>query len=193
MCARPRPALPASSRGIVACSKIVVVILAALAVNSVNSDALRAATAPRYPVFAIQSYLARCLALYAPPTTLAIADCDHAADQAFGLEEVDPQHRVRLHLAGQCVGVAAMVRDASVKLEPCSNAPTQIFALDGDSIILDANPDLVESRLSGWSALREPRSRVGPSHPRAPRNVRFIKVKSWLPTAGTGRARRCPR
>jgi hypothetical protein len=135
--------LPASSRGIVACSKIVIVILAALAVNSVNSDALRAATAPRYPVFAIQSYLGRCLALYAPPTTLAIADCDHAADQAFGVEEVDPQHRVRLHLAGQCVGVAAMVRDASVQLEPCSNAPTQIFALDGDSIILDANPDLV--------------------------------------------------
>jgi hypothetical protein len=90
-----------------------------------------------------RAYLGRCLAAQAPATTLVIADCDNAADQAFGVEELDPDHRVRLHLAGQCVGAQAMATGAAVRLEPCSDDPTQIFALDGDSIILDAKPELV--------------------------------------------------
>jgi hypothetical protein len=143
MRAHPRSALRSSSRGIVACPKIVAVILVALAVSSLNSDALRAATAPRYPIFTIKSYLGRCLAWQTASPTLVIADCDNATDQAFGVEEIDADHRVRLHLAEQCVGAESMAEEAVVSLQPCSDAASQIFVLDGDSIILDAKPDLV--------------------------------------------------
>ena len=143
MRARPEVALRSSLHGIAARREIVSAVLAGLAFGSLYLSALAADSGPRYPTFAIKSYLGRCLAAQAPATTLAIADCDNAADQAFGVEELDPQHRVRLHLAEQCVGAQAMAADAAVRLEPCSDAPTQIFALDGDSIILDANPELV--------------------------------------------------
>ena len=143
MRARPEVASRSSSPGIAARGKILSAVLAALAFGSLNSGALPADSASRYPIFAIKSYLGRCLATLAPATTLIIADCDNAADQAFGVEELDPDHRVRLHLAEQCVGAQAMAADAAVRLEPCSDAPAEIFALDGDSIILDANPELV--------------------------------------------------
>ena len=143
MRARLEVASRSSSPGIAARGKILSAVLAALAFGSLNSGALLADSASRYPIFAIKSYLGRCLATLAPATTLIIADCDNAADQAFGVEELDPDHRVRLHLAEQCVGAQAMAADAAVRLEPCSDAPAEIFALDGDSIILDANPELV--------------------------------------------------
>ncbi len=143
MRARLGVTLRSSAPGVAVRGIVVFAVLAGLALGSLNSSALRAATAPHYPIFAIKSYLGRCLAAQTPATSLVIADCDNAADQAFGVEEIDPQHRVRLHLAEQCVAAQAMAADAAVHLEPCSDSPTQIFALDGDSIILDAKPDLV--------------------------------------------------
>jgi hypothetical protein len=128
---------------VLARGKIIFAVLAGLAFASLNSSILPAETAPRYPIFAIKSYLGRCLAAQTTPPALVIADCDNAADQAFGVEEIDADHRVRLHLAEQCVGAQAMAADAAVRLEPCSDAATQVFALDGDSIILDAKPELV--------------------------------------------------
>jgi hypothetical protein len=143
MRARPEVASRSSSPGIAARRKIVSAILSGLAFGSLYSGGLAADSAPRYPPFAIKSYLGRCLAAQAPATTLVIADCNNAADQAFGVEELDPDHRVKLHLAEQCVGAQATAADAAVRLEPCSDDPTQIFALDGDSIILDTKPELV--------------------------------------------------
>ena len=153
MRARLEVASRSSSPGIAARGKILSAVVAALAFGSLNSLALLADSASRYPIFAIKSYLGRCLATLAPTTTLIIADCDNAADQSFGVEELDPDHRVRLHLAEQCVGAQAMAADAAVRLEPCSDAPAEIFALDGDSIILDANPDLscaCQTRSPSW-------------------------------------------
>lgn len=143
MRARLEVALQSSSLGIATRRKVMLTVLAALAFGSLNSDALFADSAPSYPIFAIKSYLGRCLAAQTSATRLVIADCDNTADQAFGVEELDPEHRVRLHLADQCVGAQAIAADAAVRLEPCSVALAQIFTLDGDSIILDAKPELV--------------------------------------------------
>jgi hypothetical protein len=76
MCARSEVAVRSSSpAGVTARCKIVSAVLAGLAFGSLNSGALLAASAPRYPVFAIKSYLGRCLsAAQTPPTTLVIAD-----------------------------------------------------------------------------------------------------------------------
>jgi hypothetical protein len=52
----------------------VAVVLIGVIFGTLNSSALLAATAPRYPVFAIKSYLGRCLGVQSPATTLAIAD-----------------------------------------------------------------------------------------------------------------------
>ena len=142
MCARLQVA-SRSSPTVAMRGKFLSAVLAAVVFGSLASSGLLAATAPRYPIFAIKSYLGRCLAVQTPATALVIADCDNAADQAFGVEEIDPQHRVRLHLAEQCVGAQAMAAGAAMRLEPCSEAPDQSFALDGDSIILDANPEFV--------------------------------------------------
>jgi hypothetical protein len=115
MRARPEVALRSSSPGVAARRKIVSAVLSGLAFGSLYSGALAADSAPRYPPFAIKSYLGRCLAAQAPATTLVIADCNNAADQAFGVEELDPDHRVKLHLAEQCVGAQATAADAAVR------------------------------------------------------------------------------
>jgi hypothetical protein len=138
----PQAALRSSPLNVMARGKIIFAVLAGLAFASLNSSIL-AERAPGFPIFAIKSYLGRCLAAQATPPALGIADCHNAVDQAFGVEEIDADHRVRLHSAEQCVGAQAMAAGAAVRLEPCSDAPTQIFALDGDSIILDAKPELV--------------------------------------------------
>lgn len=50
---------------------------------------------------------------------------------------------MRLGGAGACVTAASATEGAAVALEPCSASPMQIFDLDGDSIILDSDWDLV--------------------------------------------------
>jgi hypothetical protein len=99
--------------------------------------------AVRLPLFTIKSYMGRCLNM-TPPADLSIADCDGSVGQRFGIEERDPMHHVRVHGGGLCIGTQPPAADGSaVTLQPCSSLPEQIFDLDGDSILLDSNPDLV--------------------------------------------------
>jgi hypothetical protein len=141
--------------------------LAVLALAATTSAVLaqsvdNVAAPPPLPLFKIQSYMGRCLNI-APPTVtqqgaapsigaspiggleppLVIADCVGGLGQQFGIEELGPDHRVRLHGAGACIEAASATEGAAVALQPCSTSTQQIFDLDGDSIILDANPDLV--------------------------------------------------
>jgi hypothetical protein len=74
---------------------------------------------------------------------LSIADCDGSVRQQFGIQELHPNHHVRLHGAGACIEAASATDRAPVALQPCSASAGQIFDLDGDSILLDSNPDLV--------------------------------------------------
>jgi hypothetical protein len=98
--------------------------------------------AARFPLFTIKSYMGRCLNM-TPPAALSIADCDGSVNQQFGIRELDSMHHVQVHGAGGCIGAQAATDGAAVTLQPCSSAKTQIFDLDGDSILLDSNPDLV--------------------------------------------------
>jgi hypothetical protein len=105
------------------------------------------------PLFTIKSYLGRCLnmaspvlkleAVARPEPALAIADCDGSVQQRFGVAELDAAHHVQLRGAGACLEAASAIEGAAVTLEPCSASPLQVFDLDGDSIILDSNWDLV--------------------------------------------------
>jgi hypothetical protein len=109
------------------------------------------AAAPSFPLFTIQSYMGRCLNMTPPvlkpavnglEPALAIADCDGSVRQQFGVQELDPSHHVRLHGGGACIEAATATDGAAVTLQPCSVSAGQIFDLDGDSILLDSNPDL---------------------------------------------------
>ena len=104
------------------------------------------------PLFTIQSYMGRCLNMAprvvapevgGPEPALAIADCDGSVRQQFGIEELDAAHHVRLHGGSACVEAASATEGAAVALSQCSTSPGQVFDLDGDSILLDSNPDLV--------------------------------------------------
>ena len=130
----------------------------ALLMLAATSSAVRPQTAepssvaPSFPLFTIKSYLGRCLNMTPPvlkpeisglEPALSMADCDGSVRQQFGVQELDQNHHVRLHGGGACIEAAAATDGAAVALQPCSSSAGQIFDLDGDSILLDTNPDLV--------------------------------------------------
>jgi FG-GAP-like repeat len=122
----------------------------AAAASEVRSQSEGAAAAP-LPLFTIKSYMGRCLNITSENSlqvgglepALSIADCDGSVRQQFGIEELDRSHHVRLHGAGACIEAASATDGAAVALRQCSGSSGQVFDLDGDSILLDANPDLV--------------------------------------------------
>ncbi len=114
--------------------------------------------------FSAQSYMGRCLDFGPPPQTarfpVFIYDCNGTVAQQ--IEEFQPvvtrasvprvngiampqDHQVRLHAGTLCIGVDSEqpAEGMALFLEQCSLTPAQIFVLDGDSIILDSNRDLV--------------------------------------------------
>jgi hypothetical protein len=128
--------------------------LLALAATSlaVWSQSAAQPAAAALPLFMIKSYMGRCLNMTPPviapavgalEPALSIADCDGSVRQQFGIQELGPDHRVRLQGAGACIEAESATDGAPVALQQCSASPGQIFDLDGDSILLDSNPDLV--------------------------------------------------
>jgi hypothetical protein len=120
--------------------------------------------APNFPVFTVQSYMGRCLTFgQAAGSPVFIDDCANGVAQQISVEEFSPSvskpllpgtagvptpptaHQVRLHAGAQCLaaGPGQLVEGVAVALAPCSFAAGQIFVLDGDSIILDSDRDLV--------------------------------------------------
>ena len=117
-----------------------------------------------FPTFTVQSYMGRCLTFsQAAGSPVFIDDCANGAAQQIGVEEFLPSvtkplqpgavgvptpptaHQVRLHAGAQCIaaGPGQLAEGVPVVLAPCSFATGQIFVLDGDSIILDSDRDLV--------------------------------------------------
>lgn len=110
--------------------------------------------------------MGRCLDFGPPPQTAGspvfVYDCNGTVAQQIGIEEFQPvvtrtsapsvngivmphDHQVRLHAGTLCIGVDSEqpAEDMALFLGQCSLTPAQIFVLDGDSIILDYNRDLV--------------------------------------------------
>lgn len=102
------------------------------------------------PLFSITSYMGRCLDFGLPPhvpgAPVSINDCNGTVTQQVGVEEIPNlgAHQVRLRAGRSCIGTnsTSPVAGTALVLQACSNAAGQIFALDGDSILLDSNLDL---------------------------------------------------
>jgi hypothetical protein len=138
------------------------------------STASQATAGPPAPhPLSVRSYLGRCLDFGAPPlkagSPVFISDCNATAAQQVVLEEFTPpqtlpvahvggggltipqDHQVRLHAGNLCIAAASghPADNTPLKLEQCSFFPSQIFVLDGDSIILDSDRDLVVQLQNG--------------------------------------------
>jgi hypothetical protein len=118
---------------------------------------------PDFPMFTLRSYMGRCLAFgQAAGSPVFINDCANGAAQQIGVEEFLPSvsqplqgtagaptpptaYQVRLHAGAQCIaaGPGQLAEGVAVVLAPCSFATGQIFVLDGDSIILDSDRNVV--------------------------------------------------
>jgi hypothetical protein len=127
----------------------------------------RVGQAQNFPSFYIRNYMGRCLDFGQAPQTAGapvfIDNCGSIVEQQVGIEEFKPpviglaakpsftfprrptSHEVRLHAGSMCIAsnAAAPEHGSPVVLAPCSLAASQIFVLDGDSIILEANRNLV--------------------------------------------------
>ncbi len=120
--------------------------------------------AANFPTFTVRSYMGRCLTFgQAAGSPEFVDDCANGASQQIGVEEFAPivskplapsvvgiplpptSHQVRLHAGAQCLaaGPGQLAEGVALVLAPCSLANGQIFVLDGDSIVLDSNRDLV--------------------------------------------------
>ena len=155
------------------------------------------ARAQGFPTFSIESYMGRCLdygpAPLAGGSPVYIDDCNHIPEQQIGIEEFKPfvigqtddqlfagrptSHEVRLHAGNLCIaGSANPPRNATpVVLEPCSLEANQIFVLDGDSIILNANRELVVQLGRGDT---RPKARLSLGH----RYLSDIEFWDFIPT-----------
>lgn len=127
-----------------------------------------AAAQNAFPGFRFQSYMGRCMDVrggkQGAGSAVIIRDCNPlSAAQQLGIEEflavpgppgkalfsVPPpplphDHQVRLHVGGLCVAAnGPLASGTPIALATCAIAPEQLFDLDGDSILLDANRSLV--------------------------------------------------
>src|SRR5262245_29091679 len=116
------------------------------------------------PLFSITSYMGRCLDFGPPPqvpgTPVFINDCNGTVAQQVGVEEIPNlrAHQVRLRAGRLCIGANSTSPGAgtALVLQTCRNLVGQIFALDGDSILLDSNLDLVVQLKDGVTKSRTP-------------------------------------
>ena len=118
----------------------------------------------RAPLFSITSYMGRCLDFGPPPQVpgapVFINDCNGTVAQQVAVEEIPNReaHQVRLHAGRLCIGTnsTSPVAGTALVLQTCSNLAGQIFALDGDSILLDSNLDLSVQLKDGVTKRRTP-------------------------------------
>lgn len=116
------------------------------------------------PLFYFQSFMGRCLDYGAPPqvagSPVFIYGCNQTLAQQVGVEEMPRlgAHQVRLHAGSLCIGTESNppAAGSALALQGCSGQPGQIFALDGDSILLDSNLDLVVQLKDGVTKNRTP-------------------------------------
>jgi len=102
------------------------------------------------PLYTIKSYMGRCLDLgpspQVPGAVVSISDCDGTVGQKVAIQELVNlgAHQVLLRAGPLCIGANVIPPrvGAALVLQSCSNSAGQIFALDGDSIVMDSNLDL---------------------------------------------------
>jgi hypothetical protein len=124
---------------------------------------------PSFPTFYVKSYMGRCLDFGPPPqiadSPVFIYDCNRTIAQQVGIEELLPSitgapqaHEVRLHAGNLCIGARYPHKgnDVPLVLQPCSLTPEQTFGIDGDSILLASNRDLVAQLQDGRTNKRTP-------------------------------------
>jgi hypothetical protein len=122
------------------------------------------------PAFYVRSYVGKCLDFGTPPRQLNglpvfIYGCNGTVVQQVRVQEINERHEVILHAGSKVIGVTGMGTVASggpvltatgvtlqsgpmleLQDEPnplLGHSPGQVFALDGDSIMLAANRSLV--------------------------------------------------
>lgn len=103
--------------------------------------------------FVVRNYGGKCLDFGAPPHVsgepVFIYDCNGTAAQRVVPVEIDPDpadlHQVVLYAGDKVIGVMgnALIQQAPLELQDYNGSPGQIFELDGDSIILAADRQLV--------------------------------------------------
>jgi hypothetical protein len=138
---------------------LVTCLAAAIAIPSIAS----AQVAPA-PLFYFQSYMGRCLDYGAPPrvagSPVFIYGCNKTVAQQVGVEEIPSlgAHQVRLHAGTLCFGSDSNppAAGSALTLQACGGQGGQIFALDGDSILLDSNLDLAVQLKDGVTKSRTP-------------------------------------
>jgi hypothetical protein len=143
-------------------------MLAALSLLEMTQP-VRSSGQPAPPSFFITSYMGRCMDFGVSPQVVGnpvrIADCNQSPSQQASVEELLPtvnplatSHQVRLHAGSLCIAAKAdpPANGTPLVLAACSMAVGQIFALDGDSIILDSNRDLVVQLKDGITTPRTP-------------------------------------
>jgi hypothetical protein len=136
------------------------------------------------PVFSVRSYLGKCLDFGQaanPVSQVVIFDCNGSASQHITVEEVDSQHDVVLHAGSQVLGVnsgplvatlggsntvptggSTIVYGLELQARNTLTAITamgqrnQVFVLDGDSMILASNRNLVVQVQNGQGANGSP-------------------------------------
>jgi FG-GAP-like repeat len=108
-----------------------------------------------FPSFFLKSYEGRCLDVGTNPhaeSSVVLFDCNRTAGQQIGIQELRSPpnqplqpHAVLLHAGKLCIGTIGTppVADVTLQLEQCTGSAGQQFVLDGDSIILAANRNLV--------------------------------------------------
>ena len=157
-------------------------VLAFLATAGLANAQGEVGAAPAGPTFFVRSYTGKCLDFGPPPqvaaTPVFIYTCSGTVAQQVRIEEIDSRHDVILHAGSKVIGVkqtlvnrdvpatepaaaAAPVPEIPLELQNQANPLTifsrgQIFALDGDSIILAADHTLVVKVQNGRGANRTP-------------------------------------
>ena len=125
------------------------ILVAAMLIAAVAmSPGAGAATAPN--LFYFKSYMGRCLDFGPPPhmpgAPVFIFDCNGTVAQQVDVQELPTlgAYQVLLRAGNLCIGVdsAKIAVGEALLLQTCGNSAGQIFALDGDSILLDSNLDL---------------------------------------------------
>ena len=117
--------------------------------------------------FYVRGLASKCLTFDAKRAVVGgpvfLSACDNGPGQQIGVHETVPKlvneaarpgpgkiwpvqrYEVVLMARNLCIGAEAnvLVNNVPLVLQECANSPAQVFALDGDSIILAANRDLV--------------------------------------------------
>jgi len=153
----------------------VMLSLSLLSTGVVSSSSSPVARQTASQIFFVRNYAGKCLDFSSPPqiggTPVIIAACNKTPAQQVQVQEINARHEVVLHVGTRVIGAripgvtnaAQIVVPSQYALELQTPANpidpafrSQVFALDGDSILLAANRNLVAQALNNRGANATP-------------------------------------